>query len=358
MNSSLIILMLIFIAYIFLKGNIEYGKRNLIIFGCILLTLESGLRHISVGPDTYTYYKIFISTCDTSWNKLFTVIFDSASELRDPAFLIVQKIFYSIVPSWQIFLLFVSSFYFYALGRLFNKYIPSISGVFFAFVLYLALFHIIALSGIRQQITMSLSMLIIPWINDRKWFKTLIVICVGSMIHISMLFIVLLIPLMYVSPQKAKLIYIFAILLIPIVAINARPIVAYMASFLESDYYSQYAKVENQANPMLYVILCSLISIYQCYNSKYLLRIHSIRFIVPTCILMTLFVPLIFLDGTMIRIGQYFTLYMMVSLPVLFLKVKCGRIIQLIMILYLSFTILRNPVEYSFFWTYNPIFLY
>ena len=358
MNSALIILILIFITYIFLKDNKGYGKRNLIICGCVLLTLESGLRHISVGPDTYTYYQIFTATCSTSCKELLVMIFDSASELRDPTFLIIQKLFYTIIPSWQIFLLFSSSLYFYALGRLFNRYIPSISGALFAFVLYLALFHIIALSGIRQQITMSLSMLIIPWINDKKLFKTLIVICIGALIHISMLFTLLLLPLMYITPQKIKLIYVLSILLVPIVAINARPIVAYMASFLESDYYSQYAKVENQANPILYVILCSAISIYQCYNSKYLLTSNTTRFIIPTCILMTLFVPLIFLDGTMIRIGQYFTLYMMLSLPIIFLQVKYGKITQLLLILYLTYAIIQTPIEYNFFWTINPIFIY
>lgn len=358
MNSALIILILIFIAYVFLKDNNGYGKRNLIIFGCVLLTFESGLRHISVGPDTYTYYKIFTAVCSTSWKELLEVIFDNTSELRDPTFLIIQKMFYTIIPSWQMFLIFVSSLYFYALARLFNRYISSISGVFFAFVLYLALFHIIALSGIRQQITMSLSMLIIPWINDKKLFKILIVVCIGALIHISMLFTLLLLPLMYITPQKLKLIYVLSILLVPIVAINARPIVAYMASFLESDYYSQYAKVENHANPILYVILCSTISIYQCYNSKYLLTSSRIRFIIPTCILMTLFVPLIFLDGTMIRIGQYFTLYMMLSLPIIFPHVKYGKITQVIMILYLTYAIIKTPIEYNFFWTNNPIFIY
>ena len=34
-------------------------RKSYIIFICILLALECGLRHLSIGPDTYTYFKKF-----------------------------------------------------------------------------------------------------------------------------------------------------------------------------------------------------------------------------------------------------------------------------------------------------------
>ena len=358
MNSAFIILVLIVIGYFFLRGNTRKGKLYLLIFGCVLLALESGLRHISVGPDTDTYYRLFSDTCSDSWINLLAGFVSDNSEIRDPAFAVLEKAFYTIIPSWQLFLMAIAFLYFYSLGRLFNKYIPSIDGVVFAFVLYLALFHIVALSGIRQQITMALSMLIIPWINEKDWKKVIPIIALGVVIHISMLFVAFLIPLMYVSRSNVKVFFAIAIILIPVMAMNARPIVAYMASFSGNEYYSQYAEKINDANPIVYVALCSIISVFQMMYVKYLLNNQNYSFLVPTCILMTLFVPLIFLDGAMIRIGQYFTIYMMVSLPIIFQQINSGRVIQLGAILFLSYMVSKSSLEYTFFWTNVSGYIY
>lgn len=300
----------------------------------------------------------FQQITNTSWTEILTVITTSGSDLRDPAYTLIEKAFSTLIPSWQLFLIAIASLYFFGLWRILNQYVKSLEGVLLAFVLYLALFHIVALSGLRQCITTGIAFLLIPLINDKKWKTAIPIIILGSTIHISLLFMLLLIPLISLPNNTKKVLYLISIVLIPAIAVSARSIVAYMASFLANDYYATYANAENEANPIIYVSLCSIISIYEYINYQKLIGNYKTSFIVPSNILMTLFVPLIFLDGTMIRIGQYFTLYLMVSLPLVFDQTIYRKIAYFTCILILALSIFTSRNEYHFFWENVPGFSY
>lgn len=354
---TVFILIAIIIAYFYLRKFSNTPKRSLINCGCVLLSLEAGLRHISVGPDTATYYYYFKEVANTPWASIF-LGFKDLSNFRDPAFPLIEKIFYCIIPSWQMFLVAVAVLYFFSLGKALNRLISSSEGALLAFILYIALFHIIALSGLRQCIVTALSFLLIPWIVDRKWKYAIPVIILGSTIHISFLFVLLLMPFAYISHKLKRVCHFVALLLIPIIVIVARTIIFYMTSFLANDYYAGYANVERGGNPIMFVTFCSLISLYELFNYRYLNNKKGDNLLIPANILMTLSVPLIFLDGSMIRISQYFTLYMMVSLPMIFDKVSYRRNSYLSCILFFSYMICSSSMEYHFFWENVPLYYY
>ena len=69
---------------------------------------------------------------------------------------------------------------------------------------------------------------------------------------------------------------------------------------------------------------------------------------------MTLAVPLISLDGTMIRIGQYFTLYLMVSLPLVFERVSYRKVGYFGCIAFLALKVFTSDSVYYFFWENVP----
>ena len=124
-----------------------------------------------------------------------------------------------------------------------------------------------------------------------------------------------------------------------------------MVSFLANDYYAGYANAEQDGNPIVYVLLCSIISIYEYFNYNKLISSQKTSFLIPSNILMTLFVPLIFLDGSMIRIGQYFTLYMTISLPLIFdYSSKNRKLAYFVCITLLSLKIFTSGNTYYFFW--------
>ena len=94
------------------------ARRKFIMFGCVLLALQSGLRHLSVGPDTYAYSLFFKEYVNADWNSVISALFVDSSEFRDPGFGILVKAFGSIMPDWQCFLIATGVLFVFALVRL------------------------------------------------------------------------------------------------------------------------------------------------------------------------------------------------------------------------------------------------
>lgn len=358
MNITSFILVILFCLYLFYSRLRKDNRYNYITWGCVILGLEAGLRHIAVGPDTPTYYMFFQQACNSTWTEVFQGFTSGAENFRDPAFAVIEKLFGTIMPSWQLFLIAVATFYFYGLWKVLTRYIETLEGALLAFVLYLSLFNIVALSGLRQCIATGIAFLVIPLINDRKWKIVIPTVVIGATIHISLLVILALIPLILLPDKIKKIFYFISIVLIPIVAVSARSIITYVVGFIANDYYSGYANAVQEDDPIVYVALCSIISIYEYCNYNKLTSLDKTSFIVPCNILMTLAVPLIFLDGTIIRIGQYFTLYMTISLPLIFDQSSYRKVAYFGCIAFLAFRILTSSGEYYFFWETAPGFMY
>ena len=170
MNLNIFIFLIVLVFYLLTANqpNQINSKKNLIILACTLLALQSGLRHVSVGPDTYGYYGSFVSTIGMNWIEVFAGFFVDADEFRDPGYRVVEKLFSFIIPSWQFYILTLAVLFYYSMGRLWYRYISTKEGVLLALLLVLTLFNIIAMSGIRQQITMTLSMFLIPLDKELK----------------------------------------------------------------------------------------------------------------------------------------------------------------------------------------------
>lgn len=76
-------------------------------------------------------------------------------------------------------------------------------------------------------------------------------------------------------------------------------------------------------------------------------------------VMMTLLVPLILRGGTAIRIGQYFTVYMMVSLPWIMERSNMRKIYYTAMIGVLVLSLITTPaMEYHFFWNSTGSYIY
>lgn len=359
MNISGIILVILLFFYLIYSYQKTDSITGFVTIGCILLGLEAGLRHIAVGPDTPTYYDYFQQVCQTSWSEVLQGFTSDISEFRDPAFAVIEKLFSILVPSWQLFLIIIAAFYFYGLWRVLMRYVESLEGALLSFVLYLSLFNIVALSGLRQCITTGIAFLLIPMINDREWKIVVPIIILGSTIHISLLFMLAFIPLIVLPNKLQKFIYFISILLIPVIAAGARGIISYMTSFLANDYYSNYVNSDaNSENPIMYVAVLSIIAIYEYLNYNQLTSKGNTSFLVPSNILMVVTVPLIFVDGTMIRIGQYFTLYVIVSLPLIFERSSYRQLAYFICIALLAVRIFMTKDVYYFFWETVPGFTY
>lgn len=354
MSIKFVIFIIVFVYYLTQRGSKDKigASKKLAKLAFVLLLLYSGLRHVSVGPDTYGYYGFFMNSANSSWEVAFSGFSVSAQEIRDPLFPVIEKAFSSIIPSWQLYLLSLALLYYYAMYKLWVRYVSSPEGILLATVLVLSLFGIIALSGIRQQLTMAISMFLIPYVEDRRWKMVIPVVLIGSLIHISFLFFLAFIPLQSINRNNYKALIGISIVLIPVIALLAGSIVGSLAGMLQNDYYMTYAQSDSQEKPYVYIALCTLISIFLFMNYGKLAS--APRFFSSALILMTITFPLIIQDGTLIRVGQYFTIYMMLSLPYVLDRHINKGLFYTGMILVLVLSIYINPGVYHFFWENLP----
>ena len=324
----------------------------------ILFILESSLRSVNVGPDTQGYYNDYNTISGLSWSDIWGGFISSyqQGEGKDPGFVLFVKLVQALPGDFNFFLFVSALIFFIPLGLILYKYSTHSLQLVFAFTLYVALFHIVALSGIRQQIATGLTFLALYELGKGRMWRCILFIALGSIIHISAL-VFLLAPLLSLFNWRyLKPIHLGSFLTIPFVALNAGAILSITASFLANDYYSAYGTGESTGEAFVYIILMELLSFF-CYlaiKRDQLRDNPNVTLLYLMLPLLTVTVPLISLNGAMIRIGQYFTLYMMLLAPIAVdsLSRRTSRSgIYIIMIAALIVLSLNSgSFHYSFFW--------
>lgn len=346
------------LGFVFSLNNTNKKTKWYVILITLLLILDSSLRHLSIGPDTSTYYMFFNDVQLESWSDIFKSFGDTylRGEGKDPGYSLLVKTFQLFSTDFNLYLFVIASWFFIPLGIILYRFSTHIFQLVFAFVLYIALFRIIALSGIRQQIATGFTFIAFIYFQKKQYKKYFIAIFLGSFIHISLLLFLLLYLVNVFVDKKIKILHWLTFLSVPLVIIFANIIVLFMASFIKNDYYSDYGLKEMSGGAQTYVGLILLIS-FSCllflkkdfFNNNYNNKVFYSN--LP---LLTFFSPLIMLDGSMIRMGQYFTIYLMLLIPFLFDYItKKGSLriylysFSIVLIILFS---LSTPTKYYFFW--------
>lgn len=328
----------------------------MIIFGCIILAAFSGLRGLSVGPDTPTYFHWFEELKSVSWNDLlynFYLTYIVGVE-RGPGFPIFVKIFQVISQSWQLFLITIAAFFYTSLGVFMYKNTRSLIDVVFAFVLYVALFQIIALSGIKQQIAIGLVFIALNYLKSKELFKYILIVLIASQFHVTAIIMIPFGLAVYLPSKATRYLYYAAIGLVPLVVIYRRSIVAFLAGLTSNEYYAAYVESENSASAFTYIFLSITVSLAGLFNIKRNLSLKSNGIYYTAIAFMIFFTPLILIDGSLIRLTQYFSLHMMFFIPQIIRSIKMDIAYKLVifyaLISLLIFMNLSKPFNYYFFW--------
>lgn len=337
-------------------GSLEKKRKWYVIIIISLLILESSLRSVSVGPDTRGYFYDFVSVKFQTWKDIFSSFkaIYIEGEGKDAGYLIFVKFIQTISLNFNVFLFACALVFFVPLGIILYRYSTHMWQLVFAFSLYIALFHIVALSGIRQQIAIGFSfMALLQLGKDHNW-KAILLIVVGSLVHISALFFLLVPFIKIVCPRWVKTIHLFSFATIPFAIVFAGVILLFFASFLANDYYASYADTGSSGGAYTYIILMELLSLFCffAFKKENIQNDPKLSLLYITLPLATMAVPLISLNGAMIRIGQYFTLYMMLLVPraidSMFKTKNIKNLLYFSMIIIL--VILGGSYHYMFFW--------
>lgn len=320
-------------------------------------TLISGLRHISVGADTVGYVPAFVSVGKRSWKTVFTAFVDvyfhgrkpeNAGEnalYKDPGYLVFQKIVHIFTDNPQVYLLIVAAIIFAALAYFIYK---NSEDPVFSYVLFSILFYgFFAVTGIRQALATALVVFIgYEFIKEKKFWKFAIVALIAYTLHKSVLVFILF---YWISKIKVSWKYIAALAAVLLVGFAGGPSfilqIAELFGYTRDDVY--------EANTVAYTTVIAIIGLGFVFLFKWIQKQGSYKNAEINAILLAVVLTFFTLiDQTMMRVQQYYALFLMLGIPSalccfqkrerLFLK----SIAYMAMLAYL----ISNHPHYLFFW--------
>lgn len=360
MNIKLVLFVFIVLfGFFFSRGHDPNGVKRkwYVILVISMLVLESALRSIYVGPDTIHYYFGFQSFSDMSWSEIWGSFKRSylEGEGKDPGYQVFMRLVQLFSEDFNVFLFFCALVFFVPLGIILYRCTTNVMQLIFAFTLYVSLFHIVALSGVRQQLATGFCFMAFLQLDRGHNLKAILLILLGSTVHVSAL-IFLAVPIFrQFSPKLLKMLHLLSFATIPFVIAYAAPIMLFLASFLANDYYTTYGESQSRGGAFTYIFLMMALSLF-CYsvNERRLACDERAKLLYSMLPLLTMTAPLISLNGAMIRVGQYFTLYMMLFVPMVidsWTKNANRKIVYVGMIAFLILMSMRSGgFDYYFFW--------
>ncbi len=333
------------------------NRKNYIIFICIILILQSALRHVAVGADTYAYYLKFEEIKLTSWQEIwenFRSVY-VLGEGKDAGYPLIQKVFQFFSGEYRIFLFFVAVIFFSSLGYFIYTQTKYISDVFVAIAIYEVLFYsFFSITGLRQTLATAFTFWGLHFIRQRKlWQYTLLIIC-AAFIHKSVL---LFYPFYFIARlNRPRQLLAASFVIFPVMFVFGRSVAGIMALLSAQDNYMGYAL--SDANPTgavdfsIFLLGCGILGWIALRNAKQ--RDSDMPIIYNAISIAIIFTPLTWIDSSLMRIVQYFSIFILVFLPYVInnlFRDYQTRIVAIVvlMVLFISVIIMRN-VDYAFMW--------
>lgn len=339
---------LILLALIIFWIVLEYKALNRRAFWVpwLMLSLFAGMRSFRVGTDSGNYTKEFRSGLDI-YNFRFSETIELGYQLLEYSLLSITKNYF-----WLFFItaLIVTFCYLKTIKKYSTNY-------WFSVFLYITLgYYTFFFNGLRQGISMAIFTIALPFLIEKKIIPYLLVCLIGSLFHISALF---MIPFYFIVNLRIKPFYkIVATFLGSL--LTSRFAVSYVAETNER--YEGYTQVSESAGGylilgfqvMLVVFVYSIIYIYKIKDKNFLKMFtfyaSGVLFVVPLALLGTN--P----SGPQ-RLLSYFTWTLVLILPFIFRRLNNAYAYIVAVVLFLIYFVLTTS-RFSNLTPYiiNPIF--
>ena len=364
MNLTLVLISLLVILGL-ISQNTSQGRKNYIIISCLLLLLSASLRSLSygsVGNDTMNYFHMFTNITESSWSEIWDMFvaryFASGGE-EDIGFLVLMKLISYITSSFHAFTFIAELLFFIPFGIYLYRFSNGILELIFAFIFYTALVHTHAMSGARQFYAMGFGILVFLYFCKKEYKKAAISLLLGATIHLSLLLVVLPCLVAYLTPKQMKTIHIALFILFPIVMLMPNQIISFMGNVIGVERYADYGSQDVVGGTETFIFLLELLSLI-CYigiSKEDIENSNDIKNLYAMIPCFTFFGPLIFSNGSMIRISMYSYMYLTLLLPYALKGIFKSNYkeVMCIFILALSF-LMKGSMTYHFFWQVDPIY--
>lgn len=347
------IFLIIMFGAFFLYGPPLWRNKKLF---CVLATsqwvLLSGLRHISIGADTYSYKVTdFDLVIQQTWRSLFenfiNVLFRGASG-KDPGYALFEKAVQIFTTNYQVYLVVIALVFTVSLGIWIyrNSSEPVIS-----FLIYSCLFYgFFAITGHRQTIATAMVVLIgYKFIKERKFWPFLAITLIAMTIHKSS---VIFFPFYFIASKKITIKHLITSLIIgAVILFLGKSFYALAATFLGYDVF-----INNEiGGTKTFTLMIILIGAVVFSRMKIILKNNSQATHFLNAYILALLLSLMTLQNqSFMRAQQYFSLFIMLLIPEIMMSFsKKDRVVVYYFTagtLLLLFVFAGSNLQYLFFW--------
>lgn len=325
------------------------GKKYLIITACAILFLYAALRAHNLQPDIPVYVNYYNKYAKLSFSRILTFF---NGESKDPFYFLFSWLFSRIFPDVQWWLAFVALAYIIVAGRLI--YTESESPLL-SFLAFLALGYFeFSLSGLRQALALSLTMLSYFGIKTKNWKLFVLLVLLGSLFHRSALIFLIAYPI--ADKKLGKVHLLVAIIVGAVFFVGGESFIrGFLQKYLVDTQYEGYIDRTVGLSMAGFIIQGAIFAFcffyYPAVSKKYKQAniLYNLSFI---GLLFQLFSSMI---AEVFRISMYFSFFNILLIPMA-ITVERDKNIQVmeaigIGIMFIAYIFLTGIPEYAFFWS-------
>ena len=325
----------------------ERKKRIYIALMTVNWVCISGLRRGDIGADTLTYKGRFQHTAMTSWRHLFEnfylVYVDE--EGKDPGYSVFEKVVQIFTDNYQVYLIVVAVLFFVGLAYWIYRYSVDPCMSYLLFSSFLFAFY--ALTGLRQTVaTVFVVFVGTKLIEKRRFWKFLLVVLLAFTIHKSS---ICFLPFYFLSriPVNKKTIALVSVLT-PLAFVFNEEIFHFLGYLVGYE----YEEIENRGAYGFTFMYIAVTVIMVLLLRLFRTRCENYKMYYNALFLGLLFLPLVFVNPTAMRVVQYYSLFLMLSVPqiVRCFSKKVRTPIYMVMVTVLLLVTNVYSYEYAFFW--------
>lgn len=348
--TLLLILFYLLLYYNIRQSKIRNKEKYFIVVVTIVMIFISGFRHPAVGNDTYATMLKFDEYAAIEWKSLLTDFWYRLTSTeysdRDPAEIFLYKCMSYICIDSRMFLIVFSAMILTCLGVINYKLKNNLLTLLFVYIFFASFFYqYIPNSSTRQPVAVILIYFSYLSFNKKKFLRAVTLIVIASLFHKSAFIGLVLLGFMF--SKKVKTIYLLSVIFFLIVMFYYQEVAILLVGINEvySDYASgaYYQNTSRPVNVILFYIAMYLIALFKLFRDK---TSEDNRMQYYGTALTLIFVPLIWVDPSLLRIGAYFGLFVPMLIARLYSENREVLIILAIVLLLNSF----KDDGYRFMW--------
>lgn len=333
------VILAILILWVIIKlFKFKNGKEMFLLVSFFILFLFSALRSELVGTDLIRYKEHFLSYDNNSLRNFFQ------PGHFEYGYTIYSRLIYNITNGNFRILLVITSFI--SLFGVYKFIKENSKDYLLSVMLYFCLgYYTFTFSGLRQSIALSICLLSIKYIKNKKLFKFVLTVLLASLFHTTSL---IFLPAYFISRiklgKKSFFTYIFAMI---VTYLSRDKIVGLLSSFLRND----YSVFDNQGSGYVFLVICFIILLLiTLYKKILLLKNHNNNIWYNFICIGSLIQVLATVEGNVHRATFYYLMSFIIEIPLIadLFKGK-SKVLANIIIFLLSIALFTYSTPYNFY---------